>query len=160
MPANVFACIHVHIHPRTLSSSSCPFWSCRENVPYFLYPIWTVHRHSLSFVHCPNLFFFPPCESRGLRQQFVVHSDEFAPLHSIHAQHVVPCVTMPLNTAQYLTKHGWEGHGKPLDGERGRGLKKPLMIPKKRNLGGIGQDRDRAVEWWDDVFAVRTICSL
>ena len=81
-------------------------------------------------------------------------------LHSIHAQHVVPCVTMPLNTAQYLTKHGWEGHGKPLDGERGRGLKKPLMIPKKRNLGGIGQDRDRAVEWWDDVFAVRTICSL
>lgn len=67
---------------------------------------------------------------------------------------------MPLNTAQYLTKHGWEGHGKPLDGERGRGLKKPLMIPKKRNLGGIGQDRDRAVEWWDDVFAVRTIYSL
>lgn len=111
---------------------------------------------------CTDLtfFFFPPCESRGLRQQFVVHSVEFAPLHSIHAQHVVPCVTMPLNTAQYLTKHGWEGHGKPLDGERGRGLKKPLMIPKKRNLGGIGQDRDRAVEWWDDVFAVRTICSL
>lgn len=84
----------------------------------------------------------------------------FAPLHFLHAQHVVPRVTMPLNTAQYLTKHGWEGHGKPLDGERGRGLKKPLMIPKKRNLGGIGQDRDRAVEWWDDVFAVRTICSL
>lgn len=63
---------------------------------------------------------------------------------------------MPLNTAQYLTKHGWKGHGSPLDGEGGRGLKKPLLIPKKRSLSGIGQDRDRAVEWWDDVFAVRT----
>lgn len=62
---------------------------------------------------------------------------------------------MPLNTAQYLTKYGWKGHGSPLDGEGGRGLKKPLLIPKKRSLSGIGQDRDRAVEWWDDVFAVR-----
>lgn len=63
---------------------------------------------------------------------------------------------MPLNTAEYLTKRGWRGHGTPLDGERGRGLKKPLLIPKKRSMSGIGQDRDRAVEWWDDVFAVRT----
>ena len=62
---------------------------------------------------------------------------------------------MPLNTAQYLTKYGRKGHGSPLDGEGGRGLKKPLLIPKKRSLSGIGQDRDRAVEWWDDVFAVR-----
>lgn len=61
---------------------------------------------------------------------------------------------MPLNASHYLTKHGWKGHGTPLDGEKGRGLKKPLIIPQKRNLGGIGQNRDRAVEWWDDIFAV------
>ena len=62
---------------------------------------------------------------------------------------------LSVNSAQYLTKYGWKGHGSPLDGEGGRGLKKPLLIPKKRSLSGIGQDRDRAVEWWDDVFAVR-----
>lgn len=61
---------------------------------------------------------------------------------------------MPLNTTHYLTKQGWKGHGTPLDGEKGRGLKKPLIIPQKRNLGGVGQNRDRAVEWWDDIFAV------
>lgn len=63
---------------------------------------------------------------------------------------------MPLNTSHYLTKQGWKGHGTPLDGEKGRGLKKPLIIPQKRNLGGVGQNRDRAVEWWDDIFAVGT----
>ncbi|KAL4400067.1 hypothetical protein ACI68E_002982 [Malassezia pachydermatis] len=60
---------------------------------------------------------------------------------------------MPLNTSEYLTKQGWSGHGTPLDGERGRGLRKPIIIPQKRNLGGVGQNRDRAVEWWDDIFA-------
>lgn len=140
---------HAHSGP---AAKMCPIFSTRCGQ--------SIGTRSRSCTDLSFFFFFPPCESRGLRQQFVVHSDEVAPLHSIHSQHVVPCVTMPLNTAQYLTKHGWEGHGKPLDGERGRGLKKPLMIPKKRNLGGIGQDRDRAVEWWDDVFAVRTICSL
>ncbi|WFD21838.1 hypothetical protein MEQU1_000494 [Malassezia equina] len=63
---------------------------------------------------------------------------------------------MPLNTTHYLTKQGWKGHGTPLDGEKGRGLKKPLIIPQKRNLGGVGQNRDRAVEWWDDIFAVES----
>lgn len=67
---------------------------------------------------------------------------------------------MPLDTDRYLTKQGWQGHGKPLDGEQGRGLKKPLIIPQKRNLGGIGQNRDRAVEWWDDVFAVRIYANI
>lgn len=61
---------------------------------------------------------------------------------------------MPLDTTQFLSQQGWRGKGVPLDGEHGRGLKKPIMIPQKRTLGGIGNNRDRAVEWWDDVFAV------
>ncbi|WFD29346.1 hypothetical protein MSPP1_000355 [Malassezia sp. CBS 17886] len=60
---------------------------------------------------------------------------------------------MPLDTRHFLAGQGWGGLGTPLDGEKGRGLKKPLIIPPKRNLRGIGQDRDRAVEWWDDLFA-------
>lgn len=62
---------------------------------------------------------------------------------------------MPLDTAGYLAAQGWQGHGTPLDGNEGRGLRKPIVIPQKRTLGGIGKERDRAVEWWDDIFAVR-----
>lgn len=59
---------------------------------------------------------------------------------------------MPLNATTYLEQHGWRGKGIPLDGEKGRGLKKPLALPMKRNLKGVGKERDRAVEWWDCLF--------
>ncbi|CAD6981547.1 unnamed protein product, partial [Tilletia controversa] len=59
---------------------------------------------------------------------------------------------MPLNTTTYLTGRGWEGKGSPLDGANGRGLKKPIVIPHRKNLAGLGRDRDRADEWWDCVF--------
>lgn len=59
---------------------------------------------------------------------------------------------MPLNATTYLERHGWRGKGVPLDGESGRGLKKPLALPMKRNLKGVGKERDRAVEWWDCLF--------
>lgn len=62
--------------------------------------------------------------------------------------------SMPLNSTTYLESHGWEGKGVPLDGKQGRGLKKPLALPMKRNLKGLGKDRDRAVEWWDCLFEV------
>lgn len=39
-----------------------------------------------------------------------------------------------------------------LDGDEGRGLKKPLALPMKRNLKGLGKERDRATEWWDCLF--------
>lgn len=58
------------------------------------------------------------------------------------------------NPALYLQGHGWQGHGVPLDGHRGRGLKKPLAIPQKRDNKGLGGNRDRAVEWWDCLFEV------
>lgn len=61
---------------------------------------------------------------------------------------------MPLNAASYLGEHGWQGKGVPLDGKEGRGLRKPLALPMKRNLKGLGKDRDRATEWWDCLFEV------
>lgn len=61
---------------------------------------------------------------------------------------------MPLNATSYLEEHGWEGKGVALDGKQGRGLKKPLALPMKRNLKGLGKDRDRATEWWDCLFEV------
>lgn len=59
---------------------------------------------------------------------------------------------MPLNTSSFLVSQGWEGVGVPLDGKAGKGLKKPLAIPQKRTLSGIGKDRDRANEWWNSIF--------
>lgn len=61
---------------------------------------------------------------------------------------------MPLNSVTYLTTQGWGGTGVPLDGAGGSGLKKPLAIPTKRGLKGLGKERDRAVEWWDNLFEV------
>ncbi|KDN46963.1 hypothetical protein K437DRAFT_294161 [Tilletiaria anomala UBC 951] len=52
----------------------------------------------------------------------------------------------------YLIQHGWQGAGVPLDGKNGKGLKKPLALPQKRDVKGLGKNRDRAVEWWDCLF--------
>lgn len=64
---------------------------------------------------------------------------------------------MPLNSTTYLTTQGWEGVGVPLDGVGGKGLKKPLAMPAKRGLKGLGKERDRAVEWWDCLFEVSSL---
>lgn len=87
-------------------------------------------------------------------------SDGFQPCPAFHLSSRSPPSTissqnrsMPLNPTNYLTERGWGGKGTSLD-SNGRGLKKPLSIPQKRSLTGIGKDRDRAVEWWDCLFAV------
>lgn len=64
------------------------------------------------------------------------------------------------SSSQYLMQHGWQGTGVALDGKEGKGLKKPLAIPQKRDVKGIGKNRDRAVEWWDSIFEVRAKLSL
>jgi len=56
---------------------------------------------------------------------------------------------MPLNSDAYLRKQGWEGSG---SGLRKGALSKPLAIPQKRNLGGLGKDRDEAYPFWDHLF--------
>ena len=53
---------------------------------------------------------------------------------------------MPLDGHSYLVSQGWKGHGKGL---RQNAIPKPLAIPQKRTLAGLGKDRDEAFPFWD-----------
>lgn len=53
---------------------------------------------------------------------------------------------MPLDGHTYLASYGWSGKG---TGLRNGAIDKPLAIPPKRNLSGIGKDRDEAFPFWD-----------
>lgn len=46
----------------------------------------------------------------------------------------------------YLTSYGWTGTGAGL---RKGAIAKPLAIPPKKNLSGLGKDRDEAFPFWD-----------
>lgn len=46
----------------------------------------------------------------------------------------------------YLTSYGWIGTG---TGLRKGAIAKPLAIPPKKNLSGLGNDRDEAFPFWD-----------
>ncbi|KAF8442936.1 hypothetical protein L210DRAFT_960750 [Boletus edulis BED1] len=50
----------------------------------------------------------------------------------------------------YLTSYGWTGTG---TGLRKGAIAKPLAIPPKKNLSGLGKDRDEAFPFWDHLFA-------
>jgi len=45
---------------------------------------------------------------------------------------------------------GWSGAGTAL---RAGAISKPLAIPQKKNLAGLGKDRDDAFPFWDHVFS-------
>ncbi|KAF8527451.1 hypothetical protein BU17DRAFT_61596 [Hysterangium stoloniferum] len=55
-----------------------------------------------------------------------------------------------LDSVGYLTSLGWEGKG---SGLREGSASRPLAIPKKRTLAGLGKDRDEAFPFWDHVFS-------
>ncbi|KAI6129627.1 hypothetical protein EDD16DRAFT_1701063 [Pisolithus croceorrhizus] len=57
---------------------------------------------------------------------------------------------MPLDGYTYLTSYGWSGKG---TGLRNGAIEKPVAIPQKRNLAGVGKDRDEAFPFWDHLFA-------
>ncbi|KAF9242520.1 hypothetical protein BU15DRAFT_72638 [Melanogaster broomeanus] len=46
----------------------------------------------------------------------------------------------------YLKSYGWSGTG---TGLRNGSIDKPLAIPPKKNLAGVGKDRDEAFPFWD-----------
>ncbi|KAF8555703.1 hypothetical protein OG21DRAFT_1496065 [Imleria badia] len=50
----------------------------------------------------------------------------------------------------YLTSYGWTGTG---TGLRKGAIERPLAIPPKKNLSGLGKDRDEAFPFWDHLFA-------
>ncbi|KAH7885309.1 hypothetical protein F5I97DRAFT_1884406 [Phlebopus sp. FC_14] len=61
---------------------------------------------------------------------------------------------MPLDKQSYgqsyLASYGWSGKG---TGLRHGAIERPLAIPPKKNLGGLGKDRDEAFPFWDHLFA-------
>ena len=53
---------------------------------------------------------------------------------------------MPLDGHLYLVSQGWRGKG---TGLRDGAITRPLVIPQKKNLAGLGKDRDEAFPFWD-----------
>ncbi|KAF8809549.1 hypothetical protein BYT27DRAFT_7232300 [Phlegmacium glaucopus] len=57
---------------------------------------------------------------------------------------------MPLDSHSYLVSQGWGGKG---TGLRQGAISRPLAIPPKKNLAGLGKDRDEAFPFWDHLFS-------
>jgi hypothetical protein len=53
---------------------------------------------------------------------------------------------MPLDGHNYLVSQGWGGKGKAL---RDGAISRPLIVAQKKNLSGVGKDRDEAFPFWD-----------
>lgn len=53
---------------------------------------------------------------------------------------------MPLDGHAFLLGQGWSGTG---NGLRKGAISRPITAPQKRNLAGIGKDRDDAFPFWD-----------
>ncbi|EJC97880.1 uncharacterized protein FOMMEDRAFT_171290 [Fomitiporia mediterranea MF3/22] len=58
---------------------------------------------------------------------------------------------MPLDGHSYLVAQGWSGKG---SGLRQGSISRPLAIPQKKTLSGLGKDRDEAFPFWDHLFTV------
>ncbi|KAG6814243.1 hypothetical protein H0H92_015358 [Tricholoma furcatifolium] len=57
---------------------------------------------------------------------------------------------MPLDGHDFLVSQGWTGKG---TGLREGAISRPLAIPQKKNLAGLGKDRDEAFPFWDHLFS-------
>lgn len=57
---------------------------------------------------------------------------------------------MPLDSHSYLVSQGWGGKG---TGLRPGAISRPLAIPQKKTLAGLGKDRDEAFPFWDHLFS-------
>lgn len=58
---------------------------------------------------------------------------------------------MPLDGHEYLIRQGWEGKG---SGLRHGGISRPIIVAQKKNMGGIGKDRDEAFPFWDQCVSL------
>lgn len=59
---------------------------------------------------------------------------------------------MVFSPALYLRGLGWSGPGSSLQPENKHARVKPITVPQKNTLSGIGKDRDTAYPWWEFVF--------
>ncbi|KAJ7695674.1 hypothetical protein B0H17DRAFT_930258 [Mycena rosella] len=57
---------------------------------------------------------------------------------------------MPLDGHSYLVAQGWTGSG---TGLRQGAISRPLVIPQKKSLAGLGKERDEAFPFWDHLFS-------
>ncbi|KAJ7025350.1 hypothetical protein C8F04DRAFT_1046567 [Mycena alexandri] len=57
---------------------------------------------------------------------------------------------MPLDGHSYLVAQGWTGSG---TGLRQGAISRPLAIPQKKTLAGLGKERDEAFPFWDHLFS-------
>ena len=74
-------------------------------------------------------------------------------LNSVHklpfwATPFLASFAMPLDGHSYLVAQGWAGKG---SGLREGAISRPLAIPQKRTLAGVGKDRDEAFPFWDQL---------
>lgn len=53
---------------------------------------------------------------------------------------------MPLDGHAFLLSQGWSGTG---SGLREGAISRPITVNQKKNLAGIGKDRDEAFPFWD-----------
>ncbi|KAL5519910.1 hypothetical protein ACEPAG_1570 [Sanghuangporus baumii] len=60
---------------------------------------------------------------------------------------------MPLDGHSYLVTQGWSGKG---SGLREGAITRPLAIPQKKTLSGLGKDRDDAFPFWDHLYSIAT----
>ena len=61
---------------------------------------------------------------------------------------------MPLDGHSYLASYGWSGKG---NGLRKGAISRPLAIPQKRNLAGLGKERDEAFPFWDQYVLLHVL---
>lgn len=66
-------------------------------------------------------------------------------LQNLHPA-VLHKLKMPLDGHSFLVAQGWGGKG---TGLRQGAISRPLAIPQKKTLAGLGKDRDEAFPFWD-----------
>ena len=64
-----------------------------------------------------------------------------------------PSKIMPLDGHSFLVAQGWAGKG---SGLREGAISRPLAVPQKRTLAGVGKDRDEAFPFWDQFSSPST----
>ena len=55
-------------------------------------------------------------------------------------------IGMPIDTHSYLVQRGWKGKG---TGLKEGGIERPVIQAQKKNLKGLGKDRDDGFQFWD-----------
>jgi hypothetical protein len=122
---------------------SCPPYAFIITLAQFLSSVVHNASPSSAIAKCGHriynfVFHFP--HEKGL--PIIQTTPRSAHLSSIH----LVVIGMPLDGHSYLVAQGWSGKG---TGLRAGAISRPLAIPQKKTLSGLGKDRDEAFPFWD-----------